>query len=162
MEVSIQREPGGGSGPWNRDSNTCSHSAFLSLMCLINCFLGLLWPVEGMVFGSGPGWRIVHLWRQHSRIKLLPAAFGAGGTRHTLIPPTSWPQKACCSLPGRPGSWLSLNPPLLPLSSGRLSQCPGWAWDLSSLAPLTLTLWANATAQTRNKSSQCKLKTNYL
>lgn len=111
-----------------RHSVLCSHSAFLSFICLINLFLGLLWPVEGTVFESGPGWRIVHVRRHRSPIKLLPAERGAGGTRHTLIPPTSWPQKACWSLPSRPGSWLSPNPPCLPCSSDLRSSALTVPW----------------------------------
>lgn len=91
----------------------------------------------------------------------LTCRVGARGARHTLIPqhPDLGKPVAACSpknLATRFFSNLSAYHATLP---AWLSQCHGWAQDLSSLALLILPLWANAAPQTRNKSSQCKLKT---
>lgn len=137
---------------------------FLSFLGLIHLSLGLLWPDDW----NGT-WIQSRLTERASAAPTQPnqaltcRARSWGNQTHPN-PPNILTSTGLLQLARRTRQTrqLSPKPPRLPCSSDRLSQCHGWAQDLSSLAPLTLPLWANATAQTRNKSSQCKLKTNYL
>lgn len=138
-------------------------ACFPSLMeCLINFHL---WVNQRRPSRIGPQWWSC-MWEcgwQHPRslVKLLPAGVWSwGGARHTLIPQHPDLSKPVAACPQQTWQPVRLNPSSPTPAS--LSQCHGWARDLSSLAPLILPLWANAAPQTRNKSSRCKLKTNYL